>query len=199
MTWLRVGPQTPEPLHNHGLSAHLLPTKIQAQCRLASNLLRFFLPRTPNPRRLPISNPKLGGAARQTRRRKDGEGRRWQRADLGDGGGSGAEPAGGAVAVQADPAGAELAGAAARVRGADGEEGGVPRHLPLRRRGEVAPQHQGPTRRRAPHTRPPQPRPPPVERNEESRESLFPIPMGIASLSFLFIVPIVKFCCSPCR
>ena len=43
MTWLRVGPQTRGPLHNHGLSAHLLPTKIQAQWSLASSLLRFFL------------------------------------------------------------------------------------------------------------------------------------------------------------
>jgi hypothetical protein len=89
---------------------------------------------------------------------KDGEGRR-RGAVLSDRGRPAAEPSGGVVVVPTDPAGAELAGATAGTRGAVGEEGGVPRHLPLRRRGGVDPQHPGPHGRRAPHL---QPRPPPL-------------------------------------
>jgi hypothetical protein len=121
-----------------------------------------------NPKPLiPAQYSAVGGGVRAAA--KDGEGRR-RGTHLGDGGGPGAEPPGGAVALPADPAGVELAGAAAGARGAAGEEGGVPRHLPLRRRGEVDPQHPGPHGRRAPHPRHPQTRPPPLARNEESHE-----------------------------
>lgn len=121
----------------------------------------------------------------EPRRRRDGWGD-----DLSGGGGPGAEPAGGAVAVQADPAGAELAGAAAGARGAAGEEGGVPRHLRLRRRGEVAPQHPRPRRRRAPHPRPPPPRPPPLSWEKKQAREL-QLWYYYASISVFFFLAIL--------
>jgi hypothetical protein len=129
--------------------------------------------------------------ARRARRRNDGEGRCWQRDDLGDGGGSCAAPAGGSVPVSAGPSGAKLAGAAAGARGAAGKEGGMPSHLRLRCRGEVAPQHPGPRRGCAPHAWPPQPRPPPVVRRQRYAESPEPscyrifIGVSVSYLSFL--------------
>nr|TKV91736.1 hypothetical protein SEVIR_9G117201v2 [Setaria viridis] len=118
----------------------------------------------------------------------------------GDGGGSGAEPAGGAVSVSADPAGAELAGVATGACHAAGEEGGVPCHVHLWRRGEVNPQHPGPPRRRAPHPRPPQPRPPrlPVGRNEESSKSSCSQSPSVSHLPASFIGPIVRFGAAAC-